>query len=236
MNRKLKALGLALFAAFALSAVAAQAASAAEHHFLSDSGTGVTHLTAKAEGKQLFKATPKATQTVECNEVAVRNATVEGNETTEITAEPVYGNEEFNCVVEPEGLPIRVLSNECHYTFHGETTEDVTGEQSAPVDLTCPGTGILLQVEAAGLTFPCIEIEPNQELEGVKYTEDEANENALTLDAAVHGIKSETMGVCKQSEEPVTHTDGVYTGQVTVTGYEDEAHTEEVDLDLLTTE
>ena len=47
MNRKLKALGLALFAAFAMSAVAAQGASA--HDFHSSSESGVTHLTAEAD-------------------------------------------------------------------------------------------------------------------------------------------------------------------------------------------
>ena len=234
MNRKLKALGLALCAAFALSVVSASAAQAAEHHILSDTLSGSTYLTAEAEGPQVFYATTEDPETfVSCSTVGVRNSSFNGSETTEITAEPVYGGETSSCsAVQNGGSPVaaRIKSHECHYTFYGETTKDVTGNQSAPVDLICPGGGIT--VDVTGLHLACIEVEPNQELEGVKYYEDEANSHSLTLEAKVHGIKSQTQGVCGSE----THNDGLYEGNVTVTGYEDEAHTETVDLDLLTTE
>ena len=241
MNRMLKTLGLALCAAFALSVVSASAASAETiHHITSDKTSGFTHLTAKAEGPQTFYGvTGEEENKVVCEEVNVRNATIE-NGATEITAEPVYGNEEYNCeaVIGESSVAARVKTNGCHYTFYGNTTEDVTGNQSAPVDLTCDtegaGPGITIQV-INGLNLPCITV-PAQELEGVTYKEDAENEHALTLEAKIHGIHSTTEGVCRIEGEPVTHTDGLYEGNVTVTGWKDEAHTETADLGLLTTE
>ena len=73
---------------------------------------------------------------MDCNEVSVDNATIEGSTVNEVTVEPTYAG----CTVRKPGTEVgaTVTTNGCHYTFHGETTEDVTGKQSAPVDIVCP--------------------------------------------------------------------------------------------------
>lgn len=229
MTSKLRALGLMLLAALVLSALSASAASAATHHITSSTETGLTSLTAKADTAQAFYTTTSDASTrLEC-ENANLSGDFEGAETTEITVTPSY----TGCKAFKEGSEFveQVTFNNCHYTFTGETSEDVTKNQSAKVNLTCPGKGPTVDVTV--FNFPCIEVEPNQTLQGATYANDvtTGGEHSLTLEAKVHGITSVTEGVCGEG----THNDGLYEGKVTVTGYEDAKHEKTVDLNLKTT-
>jgi hypothetical protein len=238
MNRKLKALGLALFAAFAMTALYASAASAALHHITSTSKSGTTHLTAKADTDQKFFATTSdATREVNCKKINLKKgtATFTGTETTEITAGPEYS--ECTAKQGGESFSAKVTFGECHYLFTGETTTDVTGNQSATVHINCPEgkPGPVVDVTIFNLT--CIEVTPNQTLEGVTYAKDETIGGAgkLTLDAKVHGIVSRTTGPCKGEGDPEEHTDGLYEGKATIEGFEDTEHKKAVSLGLKTT-
>lgn len=237
MNRKIKALGLALFAVFALSAVSASAASAVvQHHITSDTATETTSLTAKSIGKQVFKATP-GNDRVECEEVNVHGEFI-GSEATEITVEPTFTK--CKAFQNGEELTASVESTGCHFTFTGETTEDSTEEQTAVVHLppceTQEGGGAGFMINVTFLELECIDVVPEQTLHGIKFTDDEANPNALIIDAKVHGIHSKTTGACVVEGEE-THTEGTFEGSSTVTGYETTEHTKEneVNLNLLTT-
>ena len=241
MNRKLRALGLALFAAFAMSAVAAQGASAVTHDFHSSSESGTTYLTAEhdegaANTEQVFWDNENGADTINCTEVAVRNASITEDEDPEnpgqtvnsVTAEPVYGNEELKCKAHQGETEVnaRITTNGCKYTFHGETTEDVTGNQSAPVNLTCPPEKeITIDVTVFG--FVCTHIPP-QELEGAVYKNEPTEPETLTIEAKIHGIHSTTTenSACNEG----TNTNGKYEGNVTVKGFEDEAHEKPVNI------
>ena len=234
MNRKLKALGLALFAAFAMSAVAAQGASAVTHDFRASANP--THLGAvadPAEPTQKFYATTSNTaEHVDCNEVGV-NGTVDETETS-VTVEPSFGG----CTAfKPEAeVAAFVTTNGCHFTFNGETTADPNTEigDTATVDIACDTpeaseTGIT--VDLTVFKFPCIHIPPQEGLHGIKYKEIEENEHeAITVEARVHGIYSETTenAACNEG----VHEDGYYEGKTIVTGY-DEA---EKQVDVTTVE
>jgi hypothetical protein len=231
MNRKLKALGLALCATFALSVVAASAASAATDHIRSSSKTGSTFLAAKSLGNQDFfletSGDPNGDR-VRCANVGVTGS-LPANTVSEATVTPAYstctarkGTSEFEAVV---------TTNECHYLFTGETTHTVgeTEGEHATVHIICPEGSPGIQVQVTGVKLQCIDVPGGQTLHGVRYLNDTVNTNAIILKATVHGIKSTTTGACGEG----THEDGVYTGEVTVQGYEDEAHKKEVNLDIV---
>lgn len=236
MYSRWKAIGLALFAVFAMSAVASASASAVIDHITSDSETEVTHLTAKATGPQVFRATTEETNSVVCEEVNV-HGTIEGNTTDKVTVTPTFGQQNDDCTAfSPEPLKATVTTNNCHFLFTGETTETVTPGEHATVHLLgCEKDpnhpeepkGILIDVTQ--FTLPCILIPEEQSLHGIRYSNDGENTNAIEIEATVHGIHSTTTGACGEE----THTDGSYTGNVTVTGYEDEAHEKEVNLDVV---
>ena len=203
--------------------------------FHSDSQSGATFLKAEAdpsEPQQIFYDNEEENEEhVDCNEVNVRNATITANEGTtanEVTVEPIYNQEELTCKAgAPETeVNARITTNGCHYTFHGETTEDVTGRQSAPVNIVCPA-GKEITVDLTVFNFQCIHIPP-QELEGVVYKNEATEPETLTIEAKVHGIHSTTTenAACDEG----TNTNGLYEGKITIKDYEDEAHENQVNI------
>lgn len=198
-----------------------------EHHFISDSATGVTHLTAEATSEQKFVPSAEEPEAfITCDAVNI-SGEFEGDVVTELTVEPTYDE----CQTEIGSL-ITVTTNGCHYLFKGATTETVEGEEVAGGDhgtlhIACPGEESV-EIDTTFLNLECIAIGP-QTVHGVHYEE---SEQAIVLEATAEGIKSQTTGPCGEG----THTGGTYTGTVAVTGYEDSEHKEQVDLDLTTTE
>ena len=72
MSRNLKALGLALMAVFALSAIASASASATEATFTS--GSNWTTLSASAKGNQVLKTS--GGESIACESTSIDNATM----------------------------------------------------------------------------------------------------------------------------------------------------------------
>lgn len=231
MKRKLTILSFAAFAALAMSAVMASAASAAEsHHFTSD--VEVTHLTAEgiSETQNFWPTTvDKANDDnkVSCKDVNV-DGTIESKtkEVTEVTVTPTYSNcQAFQGESE---LHATVTHNGCHFLFTGDTTETKTPEQEhAAVHIHDCATETGIEIHVTIFNLECIDI-PEQTVHGIKYTE---NGNHIDIKATVHGLKSVTTGACGEE----VHEDGVYTGEVTVSGYSDTEHKNEANLGLKTT-
>lgn len=208
MARNLKALGLALVAVFAMSAVAASAASADK--FTTDTGAPV-ELTAEAKSEQVF--TTEGGNKVECSEVQVDEATVNSGDTS-VTVKPTYNKEANTCTNEFTGAS-QVTTEGCHYTFHGET--DANGH--AKVDIVCPegSPGIVIH---NGLSCD-ITVAPQNGLVGVHYSNvaNTTPEEDIVLNATVSGISYTATSAC--AFVGVFSGEAEYTGEVTVTGWED---------------
>jgi hypothetical protein len=241
MIRTLKALGLALFAAFALSAVAASAASAA-HTFKGaknptystaeqkTDGTTLNEHGVKLEGTQEFKTTTGDKNTLKCKKVKAKDK-IEALEVASVTATNVEYTECSNWETNEKKetvttVPLTVNFNGCDYHFYGETTGTPTGTagEHAIVEIKCP-EGKHIEILATGLKTQCIDLFA-QSVHGAKYFNGEtgpegAKVKDIIIHATAHGIKSTTTGACGTGE----HTTGTYTGEITVKGFSDEAHT-----------
>ena len=210
MTRNLKALGLALIAAFAMSAVAASAASAVNHHFTGTSGEA---LTTESIGEQVFESTTGEEKGYKCKKVVTEKGTVPAGTVTSVPTTPKY---EECSTFGPPGVA-NVKQEGCEFVFTGNTTTgNPTGGEHANVDIVCPaGKSIIIQ--ATGLKLNCSTVYPQEIKHAVRYENETTAGNGKThvrIKATAHGILSKTIGVC--AEAPETHTNGSYTGEVTV--------------------
>jgi len=242
MTRNLKVLGLALCAAFAMSAVAAGSAWAETHEVVTGNG-GTVHLTAEADptsgGSQDFEATTGESKVVKCSEVQVSGTAENG--ATEVTVEPSYNN----CGVwetEPAGTTVKIASatiktSGCHYKFTGETTAgNPTGGEHATVHVeNAGGSCEHIKINVTSFQVNCIDVPVQEIKDAVRYNNiTEANgKKAITVEATAHGIKSTTTNnnlFCPtETGGTVVHENGSYVGNTIVRGY-NEAHTEQIDL------
>jgi hypothetical protein len=241
MRLKLKALGLALFAALALSAVAAAGAAAQDEHTFHTSAGQTAHLTASATNDQIFKGQTGDTKEFVCKKVDIVTGTgtlTDGS--SEITAGPKYEE----CKAWPEGTGEGKTSaaafpefTTCHYLFKGKTTEgNPTGGKHATVGIKCTTAGDKIDLKVTALKLPCVEI-PEQEIpDAVTYTNIEdpkTTKKAIEVHATPHAIKVRTPNTAAcptASGKEEIHTNGTYTGTVAVTGFKDTAHTESTDI------
>lgn len=224
MNRNLKALGTALLAAFALSAIAAQGAIAAEdnHEFTSNAANETTVLTGTQTTQHVFTVTGIETK---C-EVAEFSGTVAGNTEDTVEVHPVYEE----CTFGPVGVTIH--TGGCTYTFDSDTTENthVGSVKDAPVTIT---EDCEITLTASGCV---IHVTPGQTRHGVTY-ENIANhgpgeKNAVKVSATVSTIEVTSTGgfsclVAGLGFGVEHHTDGTYTGDTVMTGFEDDGTTHE---------
>jgi hypothetical protein len=218
MIRNLKAFGLALIAVFALSAVAASGASAADHEFTSNSQNGLTDLTGETE--EGVKPTLSAAGIeVEC-EKGTYAGTVEGNSVGEVTVHPTYDGPCKTSISEN----VDVNTDGCDYKLTGETNEEgdakVYIECTEGHDITIHDTtfGIVMHIGAQG------------PLTGAHYNNiEEVGHEAVTVNATVEGITTTCTdtegttngGFCFLLEEEGHVNNGFYEDKVEVTGYED---------------
>jgi hypothetical protein len=222
MNRKLKALGLALFACLALGAVAAQGAMAENDIFTSNSDNELTNLTGTSEVSALFRGG------VEGSEITCKTGnyagTIVGNNVDEITVHPEYGGhthaeetEHTGC--EAGGFGATVTTDGCEFVLSGETHDEhatvaveCTDEKEITIDVTD------LNVK--------IHIPSQDELLGVTYTNIPTGggpHGEVTLEATVEGITSTCTGgalACFLAGGAVDN-EGVYEDHVVVKGFED---------------
>jgi hypothetical protein len=225
MSHKIKALGLALAAVFAMSAVAAQAASATPHTFVTDSGnpaylTG-TQEPAPAVNRLFFTGSGEE---VECEAAHYESTGTVANEAEEVTVHPVY--EECSSLLAPNPGEVKVRTHSCHFTLTGTT--DGNGHAEAHV-ANCPeGEEIEIEIEGA-----CTIYVGNQTPTegGVHYTNHTtATPMDFTVQATATGIHYTYEGpLCFLAvEEGPTPHDADFISSITVKCYNDAAHTEQV--------
>ncbi len=201
----LRTLGLALVAAFAMSATAAAAASAEPFAFHSE--VIHTDLTGSGEGTSSFGFDAG---TAVCN-TAKFEGTMSTEETTELALTPAFES----CTVEPLGLA-PVTMNGCQLVLTASTKEG--SAYKAGLDIACPGTNsITVVAKVAGITKCTISI-PAQSLSGV--TVSEVSEGDIKAVASVEGVKySQAAGVgagaCAKAENT---TNGTFKGDFVIGG------------------
>ena len=209
--RNLKALGLALVAAFAMSAVVASAASAAE--FRAES-TPVT-LTGAQEGQDVFETDAGE---VECTE-ATYHGTQSVSPAASVEVAPTYSG----CSA-LFGTPAEVIPNGCKYRFK-ITSETSATTSHGTVDIVCPvGKEITVTVKGTfgSSTHKCTVHIPSQNgIAGITYTSEGTKSGRYVMvDVNANTIKySQTagtgLGACSNASNT---TNGIYIGQSKVTG------------------
>jgi len=95
-----------------------------------------------------------------------------------------------------------------------------------------------IHINVTSFEVNCFDVPAQEIADAVRYNNiTEANsKKALTLEITAHGIKSTTTNnnlFCPtETGGTVVHENGSYTGNLIVRGYNDEAHTEQVDLSV----
>jgi hypothetical protein len=205
MIRKIKALGVALVAAFAMSAVAASAASAFPTFHSEFAGIVLTG------GQTGIVANTLTTDLGEMKCKVVRFSGSQGAmTTTTMTLKPTYEE----CKI--GGNSAVVTLNGCRYTFHLE-------EQAEPIEarmgIECPFAGGKIEIDTPECT---ITIPAQAPLGEVTFTnEGEGTTRAVVADLNVSGIQYEEHGAGCASETVATEN-GTYTGVITVRGEDSE--------------
>ncbi|HEX6688527.1 MAG TPA: hypothetical protein VF085_07670 [Solirubrobacterales bacterium] len=228
MSRNLKALGLALAAVFALSAIASSAASATEASF--PSGSNWTILSSTSIGEQVFEAS--ATESVKCKSVDVDGSANADQEALTVT--PTYGKtlankvtlaeaEKSECTVTQSGVtrPATVHTNLCHYTLFAGNEVDGTMNIT---DTSVPPAKCEIQITVyfLGEFRPCLDVPPQTPTHPtVTYTNETYVSGGKTLwdvkvKSDIEGITFTRTGVCT----PVGHVGNgaKYFGEFTVKG------------------
>lgn len=227
MTRNLKVLGLSLVAAFAMSAVAASSAWAT---FPFTSPEGAVDLTGSQTTQNIFKT---AAGEVKCS-IANFSGTNTLTSSSEQTITPSYeGCEAF-------GEEADVKLNGCDYLFTTPTSKVGDVYSGPPPHVICPGAAqIEITVTALGSSICTVTVEPQTPTSGsVDYTnEGTGTTRDIKVTSTVEGIhytvdypgiEGALCGTSKNLKgEKITHTDGKYTGAVTLKGYiHNQAHTE----------
>jgi hypothetical protein len=210
MHSKFKALGLALVAVFAMSALTASAASAV--NFKGESNpTHVTGATGLIEN--VFATTGG---TVKCKNVNIKDEVELKTELTTISAEPVY----TNCTA--SGQTTTIAFNGCKYNFTASSTT------AGNVSITCPaGKEIVVSVGDPGVICT---IKIKAQTPGVSTIDYAAGTSGgkadVTITSTVDQIEYTSSGsVCGTAGTFKEAGAGKYTGTVTVSGYSNAAHT-----------
>jgi hypothetical protein len=226
MKRTLKALGLALAAIFAMSALLAQGAQAVEtteHTFNSEVENTV--LTGGLDpgfedeftaGSATFKCTP-----------VVFEGTVAGKAVDTVTVTPTYGSTTKPSGCSGGGQEIIVHTNHCAYNFDSDTVlTPGTEEEHAPVEIECSGTEeneITITIPSIGVT---LHMPAQKPADGVRYTNIGAG---ATREVTVHTTAKSIKGTCKGVNcfliglaNGKEFTNATYNGTEKIAGYVDE--------------
>jgi hypothetical protein len=244
----------AAFVLSAIGASAASAV--VQDEFETDAPPGVQwHLTAKQKtdgntknihgellkGVQESQYTTGDEKTLKCNEVLAK-ATPVGPKNKSITTTSVEYNNCGAWRTNLEGKTEKVATTfieftSCDYNFSGETTETVNGpvgtnaaENHANYEIKCTTAGDHIHTKATELKLKCVTIPAQTVLHAVRYFNTGED---VSIHITAHGTKSTTENslACPTPEgKTVVHetaaNGGTYTGEITVEGYKDAAHTE----------
>lgn len=210
MIRNLKALGVAMAAVFAMSAVMASAASAQQAYLTAD--TALAGIDGKDIGAASANRLTAFSTYTQCSEVNYSGSILgeSSDHGTTATAIPDYKG----CKSSALGFGTTVAMNDCHYIFHlGETTGegDTYGVQST---LICEGEGnpeVTINVFGSHCT---ITITPSEAgYSGLHATD--TTEGDIVLNGTVEGIKAHATGNCPETG---TTENAKLDTNVTVTG------------------
>lgn len=199
MIRNLKALGLALVALVAMSALFSSAASAG---FESEAET--TTLTATALETQKFQVKAGGL-TIQCNTITLDSSTQTSKKTTTVTVSPTYTNC-LNLI----GVPVSIHSNGCKYVFHSNA-----GSTTGTTDVECEGTkGIEITIGSL-CTY---KIDTQTGLSAVNFKNKGAGTTReVELEPVVNGITS-TLITNDSILCTAASNEGTYRGKSLVTG------------------
>lgn len=211
MIRNLKALGLALVAAFAMSGVAASAASA-DSFTTEKAPVNVTGTTDPGTTESVVTTAGSVT----CHGVYI--GTVSNVSTTTIEVAPTYNN----CTA--LGFPGSVVHvNNCKYVFHINSAAGVT---TGTVDIVCPaGEELTVTALSAGTLKCTIHIGTQTDLSSVTYTSvGSGTTREVTVNVLITNLKykhtsagATGLGKCTKGSA----TNGTYSGKAIVTARED---------------
>lgn len=225
MTGKLRALGLVLFAALAMGAIAAQGTSA--HQFTSESNS--TILTVENESSHTFSITGTKALTVICT-IATATGTQSGTSVDTVTLHPSYAS--CSSISDPS-----VETAGCNYIFDSDTTTSTHSSSSehAAVSIDCETTSSgqhqhNLTISNSGCTIDIGSTHPantvvNQNLHGVRYgnlpSHAGSGKGAVTFNSTASTILSTTTGnPCSL----LGVKEGTYSATITsafiITGYE----------------
>ncbi len=222
MIRNLKALGLALAAVFAFSALSASAASATNDHFTAEKETalltGVSH-------DNVFQRTASGTK-FECT-TSKFAATIKNGD-TQATVDATYNGTKgitphtTHCTSSAGNVTIDM--NGCHYILTGSTTKlDPTAD--AEVWITCPEGKQIQITSSLGVTISVPAQTPTGG--GVSYANIAnhagSGKTGVKVTATVTGITASCAPAlaCAFGGVPSHANDYEYNGTVNITGYED---------------
>jgi len=234
MTRNMKVLGLALFGALAMYAVAAQAAFAVDHQF--KVGAAGAEITAEADPTSggIQKFTPVgAGISLECKVVHLTGKQAVAEQDT-LTLTPQYSE----CTAGGT-FPVTVTNvgntgagetkGACSFVFDSDTSANgsTSGKEDAPVDIECEtGKSIEIHIYANASdhanNIPICTINvgaaKNQGLNGIKFTNraTTGKKEEVTAEATVHKVHYSSTGpLCALAEVAETGT-AVYEGNATV--------------------
>jgi hypothetical protein len=216
MTRKVKALGLALVAVFAMGALVAQGAQA--HEFKAASAPAV--ITGEFDpgppaSKDVFTIEEGAGLSVSC-ESGKFEGTQATSPTPSLTITPTYGSTTAPTGCVAAGAAATVHTQHCAYVFSGTTNE--AGD--AAVEVECEGASeneILVTVPALGVTLHIAAQKPGG---GVHYTNVETGgHKEVTVTATAKEIKTTCTGLGCFFVGSTVKTK--YEGKETVKGFKD---------------
>jgi hypothetical protein len=196
MTRKFKALGLALFAVLAMSALSASAASAGEFH----SEAAHTILSGSQLGEDIFTVTAG---TVKCKE-ATYSGTQSSATATTVTVKPTY----TECTAFTF-VNTTIDTNGCEYEFSGDDNKVNIVNCTSALTVTA---------------FNCYVTVGNQKgLESVTYTnEGKTTSRDVKVKVGINNVtytqESKSFPGCSNG----TMNNGSYTGEATVRGFNTE--------------
>jgi hypothetical protein len=221
MIRNLKALGLAVVAVFAMSALVASAAQAlvTTKTEITPKDSKATEITGKQEAGHEKTEFTLAGRAYICGEAHFKSE-ISGN-TTHALVTPKYENCESTPVLGVT-FKVEITINKCWYTFTGENTV-VTGKYGVSVHLECQNAGeeIVFHVKSAGSEICTLTIKPQTVtgpyVENVAGTPDsiKLNWNTANFQGTVHGQLCG--GINSETNKEFT---GEYHGVTTLKGFQ----------------
>lgn len=226
MNRKAKVLGLALGAMFAMSAFVATGAQAETHeplHLTPSEYPAIITGVEKTDGEHPKHVFKPEIGSISCEEVRFGGTVADADSNTTLTIHPIYGGCAQNA---PGGtFPVTVFMTHCDYLFTEGTEAETHKFTNGQVSLVCPNMGeaVHVKVYTSGThaTIRCeYTVTPFVHKGNNTATNVTGGTDDVVVTSKVEGIViHRTVGSffnCGLAEQNAT-----YTGETTMTAYED---------------